>query len=281
MRKTAAKAFILLPPAIWLTLFFVLPLIIILIYSFAGRGPFGGVEFVFNPDNYARVIDPMYAGILWRSVYISIISTAACLLIGYPLALYISQQKNQYRNILLALLIIPFWTNFLVRTYSWMFILRTEGLLNNILIYTGLISEPLQILFTDTAVIIGLVYTYLPFMVLPVYVSLEKMDMNLLMAARDLGATPWQTFRKVILPLTRPGVLSGSILVFVPCIGAYITPDILGGSRSMMVGNLIQMQFLSARDWPFGSALSFVLMAIVLLLLLILARQERKDEVSA
>lgn len=281
MRDTVKKVSTLLPSAIWLALFFVLPLIIILVYSFATRGPFGGVEFVFNPENYVRVIDPMYAGILWRSVYISIISTVICLLIGYPLALYISRQNSAYRNILLALLIIPFWTNFLVRTYSWMFILRTEGLLNNTLIYLGLISEPLQILFTDTAVIIGLVYTYLPFMVLPVYVSLDKMDRNLLMAARDLGATPFQSFRKVILPLTRPGVISGSILVFVPCIGAYITPDILGGSRSMMVGNLIQMQFLSARDWPFGSALSFVLMAIVLLLLLVLARQDRKEEVQS
>jgi spermidine/putrescine transport system permease protein len=281
MRNTVIKVSMLLPPAMWLALFFVLPLVIILVYSFATRGPFGGVEFVFNPDNYARVIDPMYAGILWRSVYISIISTVICLLIGYPLALYISRQTSAYRNILLALLIVPFWTNFLVRTYSWMFILRTEGLLNNTLIYIGLISEPLQILFTDTAVIIGLVYTYLPFMVLPVYVSLEKMDRNLLMAARDLGATPFQSFRKVILPLTRAGVISGSILVFVPCIGAYITPDILGGSRSMMVGNLIQMQFLSARDWPFGSALSFVLMAIVLLLLLVLARQDRKEEVGS
>lgn len=281
MRETVKKVSILLPSAIWLALFFVLPLIIILVYSFATRGPFGGVEFVFNPENYVRVIDSMYAGILWRSVYISIISTVICLLIGYPLALYISRQESAYRNILLALLIIPFWTNFLVRTYSWMFILRTEGLLNNTLIYLGLISEPLQILFTDTAVIIGLVYTYLPFMVLPVYVSLDKMDRNLLMAARDLGATPFQSFRKVILPLTRPGVISGSILVFVPCIGAYITPDILGGSRSMMVGNLIQMQFLSARDWPFGSALSFVLMAIVLLLLLVLARQDRKEEVQS
>jgi spermidine/putrescine transport system permease protein len=281
MRDTVKKVSTLLPSAIWLALFFVLPLIIILVYSFATRGPFGGVEFVFNPENYVRVIDSMYAGILWRSVYISIISTVICLLIGYPLALYISRQESAYRNILLALLIIPFWTNFLVRTYSWMFILRTEGLLNNTLIYLGLISEPLQILFTDTAVIIGLVYTYLPFMVLPVYVSLDKMDRNLLMAARDLGATPFQSFRKVILPLTRPGVISGSILVFVPCIGAYITPDILGGSRSMMVGNLIQMQFLSARDWPFGSALSFVLMAIVLLLLLVLARQDRKEVVQS
>ncbi|TVQ08973.1 MAG: ABC transporter permease [Balneolaceae bacterium] len=278
MSERVKKIVMLVPSAAWLALFFVMPLVIIFIYSLASRGPFGGVEFIFNPDNYVRVIDPMYAGILWRSVYISVISTAICLLIGYPLALYISRQSNAYRNFLLALLIIPFWTNFLVRTYAWMFILRTEGLLNNTLLYIGVISEPLQILFTDTAVIIGLVYTYLPFMVLPVYVSLEKLDHNLLMAARDLGATPLQSFRKVILPLTRPGVISGSILVFVPCIGAYITPDILGGSRSMMIGNLIQNQFLSARDWPFGSALSFVLMAIVLLLLLILARQDRKEE---
>jgi spermidine/putrescine transport system permease protein len=280
MSERVKKIVMLVPSVAWLALFFVMPLVIIFIYSLASRGPFGGVEFIFNPDNYVRVIDPMYAGILWRSVYISVISTAICLLIGYPLALYISRQSNAYRNFLLALLIIPFWTNFLVRTYAWMFILRTEGLLNNTLLYLGVISEPLQILFTDTAVIIGLVYTYLPFMVLPVYVSLEKLDHNLLMAARDLGATPLQSFRKVILPLTRPGVISGSILVFVPCIGAYITPDILGGSRSMMIGNLIQNQFLSARDWPFGSALSFVLMAIVLLLLLILARQDRKEEVA-
>jgi spermidine/putrescine transport system permease protein len=275
MRGRAQKFIMLMPSAVWLSLFFVIPLIMILIYSFATRGPFGGVEFVFNLENYSRIIDSMYAAILWRSFNISVISTLICLVIGYPLALFISRQSGIYRNLLLMLLIMPFWTNFLVRTYSWMFILRSEGLLNNTLLYAGIISEPLQILFTDVAVIIGLVYTYLPFMVLPIFVSLEKMDRNLLLASSDLGATPLQTFWKVILPLTRPGVISGAVLVFVPCIGAYITPDILGGSRSMMVGNLIQIQFLSARDWPFGSALSFVLMAIVLLLLLISTKQAR------
>jgi spermidine/putrescine transport system permease protein len=278
MADRIRKAVLISPSALWLAVFFVTPLIIMLVYSFASRGVFGTVEFDFTLENYRRVFDPMYAGILWRSVWISVVSTLICLFIGYPLAMYISRQNGGYRNLLLALLIVPFWTNFLVRTYSWMFILRTEGLLNNTLLWMGVISEPLQILFTDTAVIIGLVYSYLPFMVLPIYVSLEKMDRNLLMAAWDLGATPFHTFRKVVLPLTRPGIISGSILVFVPCIGAYITPDILGGSRSIMVGNLIQMQFLSARDWPFGSALSFVLMAIVLVLLLILARQDKGQE---
>jgi len=169
-------------------------------------------------------------------------------------------------------LIIPFWTNFLVRTYAWIFILRTEGLLNNTLLSLGIIDAPLEILFTQTAVIIGLVYTYLPFMVLPIYVSIEKLDRALFDASRDLGATAWQSFRRVMLPLTRPGIISGSILVFVPCLGAYITPDLLGGAKSLMVGNLIQIQFLAARDWPFGAALSFIVMAIVLVLLLVYAR---------
>jgi spermidine/putrescine transport system permease protein len=176
-----------------------------------------------------------------------------------------------------VLLLVPFWTNFLVRTYAWIFILRTEGLMNTTLLNLGLIQAPIEILFTETAVIIGLVYTYLPFMVLPIYVSVEKLDQRLLDAARDLGATSAQVFRNVTLPLTRPGVISGCILVFVPCLGAYITPDLLGGAKSLMMGNLIQMQFLSARDWPFGAALSFLVMGIVLLLLYASARAQKSE----
>jgi spermidine/putrescine transport system permease protein len=270
--KNAGKYITLMPPAAWLIFFFAGPLLIILAYSFFERGVYGDIVYTFTLDNYIRAFDPLYTSTLWRSVRIALISTVICLVLGYPLAWYIARQSASMKKFLLVLLIVPFWTNFLVRTYAWIFILRTEGLLNNTLMSLGFISSPLEILFTETAVIIGLVYTYLPFMVLPVYVSIEKLDRALFDACRDLGATSWQAFRNIMLPLTRPGVISGSILVFVPCLGAFITPDLLGGARSLMMGNLIQVQFLAARDWPFGAALSFIVMTIVLLLLVIYAR---------
>ncbi|MCC5925047.1 MAG: ABC transporter permease [Bacteroidetes bacterium] len=270
--KSLQKYITLGPPAIWLGIFFVAPLLIIFVYSFFERGIYGDIVYTFSLDNYLRAIDPLYAKTLWRSTWISVVSTLICLVLGYPLAWYIARQSAKMKKLLLVLLIVPFWTNFLVRTYAWIFILRTEGLLNNTLLSLGLISSPLEILFTQTAVIIGLVYTYLPFMVLPIYVSIEKLDRALFDACRDLGATSWQSFKSIMLPLTKPGIISGCILVFVPCLGAYITPDLLGGAKSLMVGNLIQVQFLAARDWPFGAALSFIVMAIVLLLLFAYAR---------
>jgi len=269
---TYRKYSTLAPPALWLGVFFLVPLLVIFVYSFFQRGDYGEIIYAFTLDNYLRATAPLYAGTLIASVRIALIATVLCLILGYPLAWYIARQTPSLKKILLALLIIPFWTNFLVRTYAWIFILRTEGLLNNTLLSLGIIDAPLEILFTQTAVIIGLVYTYLPFMVLPIYVSIEKLDRALFDASRDLGATAWQSFRRVMLPLTRPGIISGSILVFVPCLGAYITPDLLGGAKSLMVGNLIQIQFLAARDWPFGAALSFIVMAIVLVLLLVYAR---------
>lgn len=268
----AAKSITLLPPALWLGLFFVAPLLIILAYSFFERGIYGEIIYSFTLENYVRSMDPLYVSTLWRSTRIALISTVLCLFLGYPLAWYIARQSANVKKFLLMLLIIPFWTNFLVRTYAWIFILRTEGLLNTMLLGSGLIQDPLQILFTEYAVIIGLVYTYLPFMVLPVFVSIDKLDPALFEASRDLGASAWQTFRRVMLPLTKPGIISGSILVFVPCLGAYITPDLLGGAKNLMVGNLIHVQFLAARDWPFGAALSFIVMAIVLMLLVVYAR---------
>jgi spermidine/putrescine transport system permease protein len=264
-------------PAGWLAIFFVVPLIIIFVYSFFERGVYGEIVYTFTFDNYLRSIDPIYALTLWRSVYISVLTTIICLILGYPLALHISRQSENGKKIMLMLLIVPFWTNFLVRTYAWIFILRTEGLLNTILGGLGLISSPIELLFTETAVVIGLVYTYLPFMVLPIYVSIEKLDKSLFDACKDLGANSWQSFKKVVLPLTKPGIISGCILVAVPSLGAYITPDLLGGAKNLMVGNLIQIQFLSARDWPFGSALSFIVMAIVLMLLFAYARWGTND----
>lgn len=276
MRKIE-KYITLGPPALWLGFFFVAPLIIIFAYSFFERGTYGELVYSFSFENYLRSIDPLYAMTLWRSTYIAVISTAICLIMGYPLAWYIARQNEKTKRLLLMLLIVPFWTNFLVRTYAWIFILRTEGLLNSVLGGLGLISSPVEILFTETAVIIGLVYTYLPFMVLPVYVSIEKLDNALFEACTDLGATAWESFKRVMLPLTKPGIISGCILVFVPCLGAYITPDLLGGARNLMVGNLIHIQFLAARDWPFGAALSFIVMAIVLMLLFAYANWGTND----
>jgi len=264
-----------LPTGIWLGIFFVIPLLIIIAYSFMQRGVYGELIYSFSVGNYTRLVDPLYAQTLWRSVWIASMTTIITLLIGYPVAWYIAQKTEKTKKLLLALLILPFWTNFLVRTYSWIFILRTEGLLNNTLISLGMISDPLEILFTQTAVIIGLVYTYLPFMILPIYVSIEKLDKSLLDATKDLGSTSLQAFRFVILPLTKIGIVSGCVLVFVPAFGAYITPDLLGGAKNLMIGNLIQIQFLSARDWPFGSALSLVVMIIVMLLLLFQTKSEK------
>ncbi len=273
--KVNQTTFLNLPGGIWLGVFFVIPLVIILAYSFMQRGVYGELIYSFSIDNYIKLADPLYAQTLWRSAWIATLTTFFALILGYPVAWFIAQKSERTKKILLALLILPFWTNFLVRTYSWIFILRTEGLLNNTLLSLGLIHQPIELLFTQTAVLIGLVYTYLPFMILPIYVSIEKLDKSLLDATKDLGATALQSFWHIILPLTKVGVISGCVLVFVPAFGAYITPDLLGGAKNLMIGNLIQIQFLSARDWPFGAALSLVVMAIVLLLLLVQYRSEK------
>lgn len=272
MRQLSQKFTFLFPAVFWLMFFFVIPLTIIFVYSFFERGIYGGIEYVFSFNNYYRVIDPLYIKAVLRTVYIASLNTLICLIIGYPLAYFISNQSQRKKNILLFLVTLPFWTNFLVRIYAWMIILRTEGFLNNVLLWMNLINKPFEILFTDKAVLIGMVYGYLPFMILPLYASIEKLDRNYLDAARDLGATPIKTFWRVIIPLTKPGIIAGSILVFVPSLGAFIIPDLLGGAKSMMIGNLIKDQFLSARDWPFGSALSFIVMAVVLILLMIYLR---------
>jgi spermidine/putrescine transport system permease protein len=251
------------PATFWLVLFFAIPMLIVLVVSFLQRGRYGGVELEFTLDAYQRMLNPIFLGVFSDSLQMALITTILCLIFGYPLAYFIARANPRWRNALLLLVILPFWTNFLVRTYAWMIILRQEGLVNTILLNLQVIDQPLELLFTRPAVVIGLVYGYLPFMVLPLYAAIEKFDFSLVEAAHDLGATELAAFRHVLLPQTMAGVIAGSILVFIPSLGAYITPDILGGAKVLMVGNLITQQFLRTRHWPFGSALSILLMVIV------------------
>jgi spermidine/putrescine transport system permease protein len=264
---------LLSPSAAWLLVFFLLPLVMVLLVSLGKRGPMGGVVYDWNLDNYIRFIDRIYFKIFLRSVWIATANTALCLLFGYPFAYFIARRAKRWRNVLLLLVMVPFWTNFLVRTYAWMVILRDKGLINSLLTMAGIISEPLPLLFNQNAVILGLFYGYLPFMVLPLYASIEKLDFSLVEAAQDLGANALTVFRRIILPLTMPGIVAGAIITFIPSIGAYITPDLLGGARAMMVGNLLQQQFLEVRDWPFGSAVGFILMVTVLLATMVYFRK--------
>lgn len=253
----------LVPAVLWMLAFFLLPLLLVLAISFASRGPYGGVQWSFSLANYTMIFDPLYLRIYGRSLLLAAATTAMCLLTGYPLAYFIARAPARWQGVWLLLVIIPFWTNFLVRTYAWMFILRTEGFLNRMLLDVGVIHTPVEILYTDWAVLIGLVYGYLPFMVLPLYAAIERLNRSVVEAAWDLYANGWSVFWRVIFPLTKSGVITGCLLVFIPSIGAYITPDLLGGAKTMMVGNLIQHEYLVIRDWPFGSAISFVLMTFV------------------
>jgi spermidine/putrescine transport system permease protein len=272
-RRSGLQVLVLILPSLfWLVVFFALPLLIVFVYSFLKRGPYGQIVWEFNPQNYVRFFDPLYLKIFARSFKIAGITTLVCFLLGYPMAYWLARRPPRWRNTLLLLLMIPFWTNFLVRTYAWILILRDTGLINNALTGLGLISDPLPLFGNDFAIIIGLVYGWFPDMVLPCYAAIERLDFSLVEAAQDLGANEIRSFARIILPLTLPGVVAGSILVFIPSLGAYITPDLLGGAKSVMIGNVIQSQFLSVRDYPFGSAFSFVLMAIMLLATLLYFR---------
>lgn len=271
------RALFLAPSAAFTVLLFLIPLSIIVGYSFLTRGVYGGVTGPWTFENYQRLFDPLYGVILWRSLVMATASTAVCLLIAFPLALFISRADTKWKSIYLYLVILPFWTSFLVRTYAWMFLLRDSGLINSFLISLGLIREPLALLYNETAVVVGLVYGYLPFAVLPLFSNLDRMDKNLIEAAADLGATPWQTLRRVVLPLCMPGLRAAGVLVFIPCLGAYLTPDLLGGGKSIMIGNLIQNQFTTARDWPFGAAVSLAMMALVMALLTFLLRRDGEE----
>jgi spermidine/putrescine transport system permease protein len=266
------RQFFLLPAAVvMITLFFV-PLLIVLLYSFMTRGAYGGVALPFSFESYRRVFDSLYLAIAWRSFWIAAVSAVACLILGFPLALYIARY-SRHKTLLLNLVMLPFWTSFLIRTYAWMFLLRDTGLINTLLQSLRLIEGPLPLLFNTPAVILGLIYGYLPFMVLPLYATIEKLDPAWLDAAADLGANPWVATLKIIVPLSRSGILAGILLVFIPCLGAYLTPDLMGGGKTVMLGNLVQNQFTASRDWPFGAAVSLVLLVIVLALTSLICRR--------
>ena len=271
---------LLTPVTIWLGLFFLVPLLLILAYSFGTSDVYGGITLGFNPGNYLKVFDPLYLEIIVRTFVIAAITTVLCFALGYPLAYFIVFKGRRWRNVLILLVMVPFWTSLLIRAYSWVVILSGNGIANKTLQFLGIIDEPATLIFTSQAVLMGMVYSYLPFMILPLYASLEKFDTRLKEAAKDLGASRWHTFWRVTFPLSMPGVIAGSILVFIPSAGEFVIPQLLGGSRTVMTGSLIQNQFGSARDWAFGSALSVMLAVLLLAAILFYVRRVGTDKLE-
>ena len=270
-------ALLSLPGIVWLLLFFLLPLLFVVVASFMSRDTAGAPILPLTFEHYERTFGP-FGSVVWRSLRIALYTTLWCLLLGYPLAFFISTRKGaRLRLLLLFMVLLPFWTNFLVRTYALQTILGREGLINTALANLGLIADPLQLLNTSFAVILGLVYGFLPFMVLPVYASVERLDFRFVEAANDLGANDWHSFWRVIFPLTLPGVMAGSMLVFIPAIGSFVTPDLLGGTRGLMIGNLVAKQLGGRANIPLGSAISVVLIVIVLLGVVVYLRFGQED----
>jgi spermidine/putrescine transport system permease protein len=276
-RPPGMAGWLLLAPLIlWAVAFVVTPAAIMFGYSFAHRGTLGGVVPGFTFENYAGVADPVYLRIVLRSIGYAALTTLICLAAGYPVAYLIGRADARWRNLLLMAVMVPFWTSFLIRTYAWVTILKSEGLMNSLFVQLGLIAQPLEMLYTPGAVIVGLVYTFLPFMILPIYSSVEKLDGALIEAALDLGAGPLRAFSRVIVPLTSPGIAAGVLLVFVPALGIYAVNDILGGGRVDMIGNIIENQFKgNARNWPFGAALGTTLLVAFALIYAWVSRRQR------
>jgi spermidine/putrescine transport system permease protein len=263
-KPSAQGSFLIMPTNLYLLVFMVIPLFLVIVLSFLARGNYGDIVYKFNLSNYTRLFDTLYLKILGYSLQVGLETTIISLLVGYPLAYFIARAPARQRSLLLFLILLPFWTNFIIRIYAWIMILRGEGFLNSFLQWLGIIHEPLNILYTPTAVLIGMVYEFLPFMVLPLYTSLEKIAQAQLEAAADLGAPPWKAFLRVTLPLSVPGMIAGTILVLIPAMGMFVVPDLMGGAKTMLIGNVVRNQFLTARDWPFGAAVSMVLMLLTM-----------------
>lgn len=271
--RVAQGLFLISPANLYLFIFIVFPLLLIGGLSFLSRGTYGQVEFTFNITNYTRLFNPMYGKILVYSLGVGVATTVLCLLIGYPMAYFLARAPARQRSLLLFLILLPFWTNFIIRIYAWIMILRAGGFLDTVLQWLHITSEPVKILYTPTAVMIGMVYEFLPFMVLPLYTSLEKIENALLEAAADLGAPPWKAFFRVTLPLSVPGMIAGTILTFIPAMGMFVVPDLMGGAKTILIGNVIRNQFLTARDWPFGAAASVILMILTMVFTLYYTRK--------
>lgn len=266
------------PGLAYVTLFMAVPLLLVLVYAFFQRGRFGGIVWRATLDNFSRALDTVYVSVLGNSLVIAGLTTLLALLLGYPTAYAITKLPRRWRTVALILVVLPFWTNFLIRTYAWIVLLNSQGPLNGLLLRLGIVGEPLELLYTRGAVIAGLLYAYLPLMILPLYASLERLDPQLREAAANLGATPWRAFRDVTLPLTTPGMIIGALFVFVPSLGNFVVPELLGGGKTVMVGNLIRDQFLKARDWPFGATLALVLIVFLVALFALQAWATRRTQ---
>lgn len=259
----------------WLMLFVFIPNLMIIGTSFLTRDDADVITMVFTLENYTRLSDPLYASVLLHSLNMAVIATLSCLLIGYPFAFILARLPEKIRPLLLFLLIVPFWTNSLIRIYGLKIFLSTRGYLNEFLLWAGIIDDPLRIMYTSQAVVLGLVYILLPFMVLPLYSSMEKLDSAYLEAARDLGANKWQSFIRIVIPLTMPGIIAGCLLVLLPAMGLFFVADLMGGAKNLLIGNVIKSQFLNIRDWPFGAATSICLTLVMGLMLLVYYRAAR------
>ncbi len=291
IKRKTTNNWLLSMPALALLIFAAAgPLLIVLIYSFLTAGSYGGVIWEFATEAWFRVmftrdifddtvsLSDAHLSIFWRSVQLSFLTTMICLFVGFPTAYYIATRPPKTRNIWLFLITIPFWTNLLIRTFAILELIRNKGVINNGLISLGIISEPIKMLYTDLAILIGMTYVYLPLMVLPIYASMERFDFRFVEAGFDLYATRIKVLRKIILPIIKPGIIAGSILVFVPSLGAYVTPRILGGGKRMMIGNLIELQFGQGKNWPLGAALAVTMLVIVMIALIIYVRIIQKSE---
>jgi spermidine/putrescine transport system permease protein len=289
-RKSIRKSWLLSTPALLILAFAASgPLLIVLVYSFISSGEYGGVVWKFSTDAWFNVVfhrdifdetiglADAHMIILWRSIKLSFFTTVSTLAIGFPTAYFIATRPRKTRNIWLFLITIPFWTNLLIRTFAILEVIRNEGLINIGLQAFGVIDGPIQMLYTDFAIMVGMTYVYLPLMVLPLYASMERLDFDLVEAAYDLYASRNKVLRRVIIPLVKPGIIAGSILVFIPSLGAFVTPRVLGGGKKMMLGNLIELQFGAGRNWPLGAALSITLLSIVMIALLIYVRTTQRN----
>jgi spermidine/putrescine transport system permease protein len=285
-RQSVILGALLAPVTLFLGVFFVLPLLIIAVFSVLTPGLYGGVEWAFYHWNYGRIFgwadgimevyEPIYLRILLRSLTFAALTVIVTLILCYPVAFWVSRLPDRWRLVFLFLITLPFFSSLIVRLYAWLLLLKPTGLFNAVLLELGLIGQPIEILYTPTAVVLGMVYVMIPFMFLPLYASVDNLDRAQVEASMDLGANRVQTFVKVILPQTLPGIIGGAVIVFIPSVGNFIVPDVLGGAKGLMVGNLVEQQFLSSRNWPFGSALSMLIMAVVLIVLLVAVARARK-----